>query len=139
MAIATLCSVQRFLYNYSLMSTERRHERFPSAGFATVRYKLKAEHKIMHAMLCDIAAGGLGLYLDIPLLMDTDVSMDIHFIAADGTLTTDSIEGRALYSIKIGRMYFTGIEFYDKPVSPSKHPLLHAHLLNLAARRFPSK
>ena len=90
-------------------------------------------------MLCDIAAGGLGLYLDSPLPMDTDVSMDIHFIAADGTLKTDSIEGRAIYAIKIGRMYFTGIEFYDKPVSPSKNPLLHAHLLNLAARQFPYK
>ena len=90
-------------------------------------------------MLCDIGTGGLGLYLDIPFPMGTDVSMDIHFIAADGTLTTDSIEGRTIYAIKIGHMYFTGIEFYDKPVSPSKHPLLHAHLLNLTARRFPSK
>ena len=121
------------------MSTERRHERFPLTGFATVRYKLQAEHKIIHAMLCDIGAGGIGLYLDIPFLTNTDVSVDIHFIAADGTLKTASIEGRAIYAIKIGRMYFTGIEFYDKPVSPSKHPLLHAHILNLTARRFPSK
>ena len=121
------------------MATERRYERFPLTGFATVRYKLQAEHKIIHAMLCDIGAGGIGLYLDIPFLADTDVSVDINFIAADGTLRTDSIDGRAIYAIEMGGMYFTGIEFYDKPVSPSKHPLLHAHLLNLAARRFPSK
>ncbi len=121
------------------MSTERRHERFRLTGFATVRCELQAEYKIIHAMLCDIAVGGIGLYLDIPLLTNTDVSLDISFIAADGTLKTDSIKGRAIYAIEIGGMYFTGIEFYDNPVSFSKHPLLHAHLLNLTARRFPSK
>jgi hypothetical protein len=121
------------------MTTKRRHERFPLTGFATVRCKLQPEHKIIHGMLCDIAVGGIGLYLDIPLLTHTDVSLDITFIAADGTLKVDSIEGRAIYAIEIGGMYFTGIEFYDKPVSFSKHPLLHAHLLNLIARRSPSK
>ena len=90
-------------------------------------------------MICDISVGGIGLYLDIPLMVDTEVSVEITFIAADGTLKTDFIGGRAIYAIEIGSMYFTGIEFRDKPVSPSKHPLLHAHLLNLTAHRFSSK
>jgi hypothetical protein len=80
-------------------------------------------------MISDIALGGIGLYLDTPLETGTDVSLDITFIATDGTLKTDSIEGRIVYSREISKMYFTGIEFYKK-VNDTEQHFLHEHMLN---------
>jgi c-di-GMP-binding flagellar brake protein YcgR len=111
------------------MADKRRHKRFPLAGSATLTYKVQEENKTIHAMISDISLGGIGLYIDIALEMGTDMSLDITFMATDGTLKTDSIEGRIVYAREISDMYFTGIEFYKK-VSDTRQPLLHEHLLN---------
>ena len=90
---------------------KRRHQRFPLAGSATLTYQVQEENKTVHAMMSDISLGGIGLYLDISLEADTNVSLDITFTASDGTMKTDAIEGRIVYSREISGMYFTGIEF----------------------------
>lgn len=80
----------------------------------------------MQAMTCSISLGGIGLYSDDSIEDDTNVSITINFLSADG-IRTDSIEGCVKYNKKIGDIYFMGIQF-DEEVSPINQPSLYERI-----------
>jgi hypothetical protein len=73
-----------------------------------------------------ISLGGIGLYCDDPLEIDTKVSITISFISIDG-IRTDSMEGCVIYTKNLGGIYFMGIEF-NKEINSKDQPLLYDYI-----------
>lgn len=73
-----------------------------------------------------ISSGGIGLYADNPIEIDTNVSITINFISADG-IKTDSIEGCVVYNKDMGNIYFIGIQFNEE-INPENQPALYEHI-----------
>jgi c-di-GMP-binding flagellar brake protein YcgR len=107
------------------MIKKRRHKRIPLTGSAVL--KLKDQDQSLHAMTRDISISGIGLYSDIPLEDNMEVSLVINFISISGLIKTDSVGGRIVYVRKLEDIYFMGIEF-DKEINQEKQPFLYEHL-----------
>ncbi len=108
------------------MINQRRNNRIPITGTATLQFEDKGEIKSIQTMTVEISLGGIGLYCDNPIEDDSDVSITINFISVDG-LKTDSIEGCVLYNKNIGGIYFMGIQF-NKELNPENQPVLYEHI-----------
>ncbi len=86
----------------------------------------------LQTMAASISMGGIGVYSDDPVEIETDVSLSIHFISAEGLMETATAEGHVVYDKTIGAMHFIGIQF-DEDLSPEGQPSLHAHLQKILA------
>jgi len=109
------------------MISKRKHKRVPLAASATIKYTTEESPERILAMTADISLSGIGVYSDKRISEGTVLSIEITFIAANGQMTTDSIEGESVYIRDIGGMYFIGIEF-DEEINPIKQPSVYEHL-----------
>ncbi len=112
------------------MINKRRHKRYSVTGSADLKYKVQEKNQIIHTLISDISLSGIGLYLDAPLEENLDVSLTISFISGDGTIKTDTIDGRIVYMKKIEEVYFMGTEFLEE-INPKNQPLLYEHMQNI--------
>ena len=78
-----------------------------------------------------ISLGGIGLYSDDPIEIDTNVSITINFITVDG-IKSDSIRGRVTHNKKIGDIYFLGI-YFSEEINRENQPSLYEHIQNVLA------
>ena len=104
----------------------RRHKRVTITGAATIKYVDKSKDISLHAMTVNISLGGIGLYCDELVEINTDVSVEINFISVDG-MRTCGIEGRVVYTKNIGDVWFTGVQF-DEDVDHDNQPCLYEHI-----------
>ncbi len=126
--------ILNFIYNFCTlkiiradMTNKRRHKRFPLTGSAVITFPDQENDDKVNTIISDISRSGLGLYSDVPLKDNVDVSVEIKFISADGLIKTDFIEGHIVYVRKFGEMYFLGIQFHNE-VNPTNQPFLNEHL-----------
>ncbi len=108
------------------MINKRQHKRIPITGTATLKFENKGEFLSIQTIPGSISVGGIGLYSDDPIEIDTNVSITINFISIDG-IRNDSIEGCVIYTKNIGGIYFMGIEFNEE-INPKNQPLLYDHI-----------
>ena len=114
------------------MTNKRKHKRIPLAAVATINYEDQGGILSLHAMTGSISYGGVGLYSDDPIKEETDCSVTINFISTEGNMETVSVEGRVVYSKKIGDMFFSGVQF-DEEVNDINHPLLYRQIQSASA------
>lgn len=112
------------------MENKRRHKRFSITGSADLTYRVREKNQIIHALISDVSLSGIGLYLDLPVEDNVDVSLNITFISSDGSIKTDTIDGRIVYVRKFEEVYFTGIEFHEE-INPKNQPSLYEHMQNI--------
>ncbi|NWF75810.1 MAG: PilZ domain-containing protein [Nitrospirae bacterium] len=112
------------------MTNKRRHKRFPLTGSAVLTFSGIGNDEKINTIISDISLSGIGLYSDIPLKDNADVSVEIKFIATDGLIKTDFIQGHIVYVRKFGDMYFLGIQFHNE-INESNQPYLNEHLQKL--------
>lgn len=112
------------------MTNKRRHKRFSITGSADLTYRVKEKNQTIHALISDVSLSGIGLYIDVPLEDRVDVSLHITFISSDGSIKTDSIDGRIVYVRKFEEVYFIGIEFLEE-INPINQPSLYEHMQNI--------
>lgn len=84
----------------------------------------------MHALISDISLSGMCLYLDASLEHNLDVSLTISFISGDGSIKSDTIDGRVVYIRQMEGMHFAGIEFHEE-INRKNQPLLYEHMHNI--------
>ncbi len=113
------------------MSNRRKHKRYPATGSVDIKYEHEGQKKLVHALITDISFSGIGLYLDIPLEDNINVSMDITFISSDGSIKTTTTSGRVVYTRKFKEVYFTGIQFHQE-INQKDQPQLYEHLKALS-------
>ncbi len=109
------------------MSNRRKHKRYPATGSVDIKYEHEGQEKLVHALITDISLSGIGVYLDVPLEDNIDVSMDITYISIDGSIKTTTASGRVVYSRKFKDVYFTGIQFH-KEINQKDQSSLYDHL-----------
>jgi c-di-GMP-binding flagellar brake protein YcgR len=102
------------------MVNKRQHKRIPITGTATLKFEDEGNFLSIETMLGSISLGGIGIYCDDPLEIDTKVLITISFISEDG-IRTDSIEGCVIYTKNLGGIYFMGIEF-NKEINSEDQP-----------------
>jgi len=108
------------------MTNQRKHKRVPITGNATLQFEDKGTMQSVQTLLGSISLGGIGLYADDPLEIDTNVSLTINIISNEG-IKTDSIKGSVIYHKDINGMFFLGIQF-NKEINPKNQPLLYEHI-----------
>jgi c-di-GMP-binding flagellar brake protein YcgR len=111
------------------MNKKRRHKRVPISAAVTITCQ-DGRCGPIHAMAANVSLSGIGLYADDSLEPETEVSVVMHFISADGMLRTDSLDGSVVYVKEIGGMHFMGIELREE-INPAGQPFLYAHLLSV--------
>jgi hypothetical protein len=105
-------SVQKDLMGHL---NKQRHKRFSITGSADLTYRVQGKNQIIYALISNISRSGIGLYLDTPLEENLDVSLTISFISDDGTIKTDTFDGRTVHIKKMtDGFYYMGIEFIEK-------------------------
>jgi hypothetical protein len=109
------------------LNKKRKHRRYTVTGSADLKYERQGQNQLIHALITDVSLSGIGLYLDGPLEDTIDVSLNITFISSDGSIKTDAINGRIVYSRKFKDVYFTGIQFH-KEINIINQPSLYEHL-----------
>jgi len=109
------------------MYKKRRHKRYCITGSADLKYERLGQNQLIHALINDISLSGIGLYLDIPLEDTIDVSMVINFISSKGSINTEAINGRVVYTRKFEDVYFTGIQFHEE-IDFKSQPSLYEHI-----------
>ena len=113
------------------MINKREHKRVPITGSAVLKFEHKGEMQLIQAMTGSISLGGIGLYGDDRIEDDTNLSIAISFMSADG-IKTDSIEGCAIYNKNIADMYFMGIQFNEE-INSEQQPSLYEHIQKILA------
>jgi hypothetical protein len=114
---------------------KRRHKRYSITGSADLTYTIKGNNEVIHALISDIAISGIGLYSDILIEENVDVSLDIIFISSEGITKTDATEGRIVYIRQLKNIYFMGIEFHEE-ITSRKQPSLYGHLQTVSLLNF---
>jgi c-di-GMP-binding flagellar brake protein YcgR len=104
----------------------RWHKRVSITGIAILKFEKRGDIQSIQAVPGNISLGGIGVYADVPIEIDTNVSITIDFISVDG-IKADSIEGRVLHYKDIGNIYFIGIQFNEE-INPENQPSLHKHI-----------
>jgi hypothetical protein len=110
---------------------KRSHKRFPITGIATLHFEEKGEMKTTQAMLSSISSVGIGLYADMNIEPNKQVSITINFISVGG-IKNSVIEGSVVYNKNIGNIHFVGIQF-NEAVNGENQPLLYEHIKNILA------
>lgn len=105
------------------MGNRRRHRRVPFASSVALRFRDSEEGEPIEALTTDISMSGIGLYVNGPIEIDRDVSIEITFIGTERLIKTDYVEGHIVYMNKIEKINFIGIEF-DKELNPNSQPFL---------------
>lgn len=114
-------------YIYGRNMVDRRwHKRVSITGIAILKFEKRGDIQSIQAVPSNISLEGIGLYADVPIEIDTNISITINFISADG-LKADSIEGRLVHYKDIGNIYFIGIQFNEE-INPANHPSLYEHI-----------
>jgi c-di-GMP-binding flagellar brake protein YcgR len=111
------------------MNKRRRHKRIIISGSATLQFTKKGESQTIQTLIANISLQGIGLYSYSSIKVGTCVSITTLFVAPDGGLKTDSIEGRVVSSRKIGKTHFLGIQL-DREIDAQNQPSLFKHLQN---------
>jgi len=112
---------------------DRQHLRYPISATAVIREKGGDGPPVETAVaVANISRSGLGLYSYASFDEGTPLSMVITFTSPKGTVVSDTVEGRVVWSselgrLKEGRLYFLGISF-DGELNPGKHPFLFEYL-----------
>lgn len=108
------------------MTNRREHKRVPITGIATLKFENKGKIQSIQALPGSISLGGIGLYSDDPIEIDTNVLLTINFISIDG-VKNDSIEGHVIHYKNIGGTYFMGIQFNEE-INSKNQPSLYEYL-----------
>jgi len=87
----------------------------------------KGESQSIQTLIANISLQGIGLYSYSSIKVGTSVSITTLFIAVDGRLKTESIEGRVVSNRKIGKTHFLGIQL-DREIDAQNQPSLFKHL-----------
>jgi c-di-GMP-binding flagellar brake protein YcgR len=111
------------------MNKRRRHKRIVISGSATLQFTKKGENQTIQTLIANISLQGIGLYSYSSIKVGTNVSITTLFVAPDGRLKTDSVEGRVVSSRKIGKTHFLGVQL-DKEIDSRNQPSLFKHLQN---------
>jgi c-di-GMP-binding flagellar brake protein YcgR len=117
---------------FGIMINKRRHKRVPISGTASLKFEDEGEIQSIQSMTGSISLGGIGLYSDDRIEINSSVLITIDFIAVDGTIKTDSIEGIVIYEKKIGDIYFLGVQFHVE-INPDDQPSLFGHIQKVLA------
>ena len=112
------------------MKNKRRHKRVPVVGSAKLHFKGKKNVHPMETMTVDISMSGIGVYSDSPIELDASLSVDMSFVASDGSLGTALVEGTIVFFREIGNFYFVGIEFGEE-IDPRKQSFLYDEIQKL--------
>ena len=110
------------------MINKRKYTRMPLTGTAIVKFEHRG-YVTIRTTTGSISLGGIGLYSDDPIEIDTNVSITINFITVDG-LKSASIKGCVKHNKKIGGIYFLGI-YFSEEINPKDHPSLYEHIQNI--------
>lgn len=113
------------------MSNKRKHRRYSITGSVTINYNSDGKNQLVHALITDISFSGIGLYLDIPLEDETEISLEITFISTDGSIKTETTSGRVVYCRKLKNVYFAGIQFHEE-IDNKNQPSLYEHLNSIS-------
>jgi c-di-GMP-binding flagellar brake protein YcgR len=117
------------------IKSKRKHRRYSVTGYAALKYKAQEQDQIvLHTLITDISLSGIGLYSDVPLEDNIDVSLDIAFISIEGPIKTDAIDGHIVYVRKledIEDVYFAGVQFHEE-INRFNQPLLYEHLQSIS-------
>ena len=113
--------------------SKRRHKRFSVKGFADLKSAVQEKDQIIRTLISDISFSGSCLYLDALIYLDAlfeenlNVSLTISLISGDGSVKTDTIDGRIVYIKKKEGMHFMGIEFLEE-INHKDQPSLYEHM-----------
>ena len=110
------------------MINKRKYMRVPLTGTAVVKFEHRG-YVTIKTTTGSISLGGIGLYSDDPIEIDTNVSITINFITVDG-IKSASIKGCVKHNKKIGGIYFLGI-YFSEEINPKNHPSLYEHIQNI--------
>ncbi len=110
------------------MINKRKYKRVPMTGTAIVKFENRG-YVTIKTTTGSISLGGIGLYSDDPIDIDTNVSITINFITVDG-IKSDSIKGCVKHNKKIGGIYFLGI-YFSEEINPKNQPSLYEHIQNI--------
>jgi len=102
------------------------HKRVSLTGSGILKFEKNGNIQSIQTILCNISLGGIGLYADVPIEIDTNVSITINFMSAGG-IKTDSVEGCVVYYKDMGNIYFMGIQFNEE-INPENQPSLYEHI-----------
>jgi hypothetical protein len=109
------------------MKKRRQHKRIIVTGSATLQFIKKGESQSIQTLIANISLKGIGLYSYSSIKVGTRVSITTLFVALDGRLKTDSIEGRVVSNRKIGKTHFLGI-LLNREIDARNQPSLFKHL-----------
>ena len=112
------------------MINNRRHKRFSITGSAELAHRVQGKNQTIHTLISDLSLSGIGLYVDSPLEENFEVSLTIRFISSDGSMKTDTIDGRIVYSKKLEEVHFMGIEFLEE-INSEDQPSLYKHMQDI--------
>ncbi len=105
----------------------RLHRRVPIAASAHLSYLCPEGPRSIECAVASISFGGVGLYADCLLARGTAVSVEINFIAIDGTMKTDVVQGAVINSNEIAEQCYLCISF-DQEINEQQQPFLYRHL-----------
>ena len=114
------------------MPNNRRHKRVPLAALARISFEDAGNVHAVEGFTADISISGIGVYSEIAIDIEKDVSLAIEFLGNDGLSKTDSIEGHVVYNNILGTTYFVGIEFSEQ-INPLSQPFLFERLQRILA------
>ena len=114
------------------MPEHRRHKRVPLAALAKISFVDAGNVYTVKTFTADISMSGIGVYSEIAIDMDKDVTLAIEFLGNDGLSKTDSIGGHVVYNYILGTAFFIGIEFSEQ-INQFRQPFLYERVQRILA------
>lgn len=116
-----------------MANENRRNKRVPIAASARLTYASAKGSQSLDSTVASISLPGVGLYSDCLVAKGTSVSLEITFIATDGLMKTDQIEGKIINANDLADLCYICIVF-DEEINAQKQPFLYEHLSKLLRR-----
>lgn len=93
----------------------RRYHRYQIFAKAIVKARYQSDQKMLESQVNNISQGGIGVYIDTPLMKSTPVFVELSFPPSDNTMEGTIIEGSVVSLTEYDDRYFMGIAF-DKVI-----------------------
>ena len=109
------------------MINKRQNTRIPLSGLANIKLKKQGKSQSIQSVIANISSQGMGVYAYNPIELKNDVLITVNFVFLDGSLKTDSLNGRIVSNKKIDNTFFIGIQF-EEETDAKNQPFLFEHI-----------
>jgi len=105
---------------------QRQYTRYPMSATARISVTEAENEAPLEALVANISLSGLGVYSSDDIKPGTAMSIEIEFLAVNGSCQKDTVRGTVAHSAGRGKLYYVGISFAEL-MNPISQPALYHH------------